>query len=83
VGVAAGSNRCAATLRRPGSRLPGAGRILSLRSACGTYLYFAAGLVDGLRGPLRVFMAAGLAVAMGAIFLSYRMALMLLTFYTV
>ena len=47
---------------------------------CATYLYIAVGSVYDARGALRIFKVAVLASAVGAIFLGYRFALMLITF---
>jgi hypothetical protein len=49
---------------------------------CAIYLYMAVGLVYGATGAARVFQAAALTLAVGVIFLGYRLALMLFTFFS-
>jgi hypothetical protein len=49
---------------------------------CATYLYISAGSVYGARGGVRIFKVATLVLAVAAIFLSYRLALMLLTLFS-
>ncbi|MGH8766312.1 MAG: DUF3667 domain-containing protein [Burkholderiales bacterium] len=51
-------------------------------AACATYLYLATGTVYGARGAGRVFKVAALTLAVGAIVLGYRFALLLITLYT-
>ena len=51
-------------------------------AGCGVYLYFAIGRVYGGTRTTRLVNAAGLTVAVAAIVLGYRFALLVITLYT-
>ena len=55
---------------------------LTLLLACAIYLYVATGTVYGAHGALRVFKVSTLTLAMAAIVLGYRFALLIVTLYS-